>query len=99
VSELVGFDRLDRIIGFNIASCSYITTEMEPTTEQMENMELLKAIKEMIETQIRSSAAELKANQAKTDADRKERKAERKGDREEMVSKNGRQCENQSRGI
>jgi hypothetical protein len=46
VSELLGSDRLDRIIGFNIASCSYITTEMEG--EQM--MELLKAIKEIMDT-------------------------------------------------
>jgi hypothetical protein len=54
VSELVGFDRLDRIIGFKIASYSYITMEMEmePTTEQMENTEILKAIKETMETQV-----------------------------------------------
>jgi hypothetical protein len=59
-------------------------------------------IRDMMETQIGSLAAELKANQAKTDADRKadreERKAERKAHREEILEKNGRQYESHSRG-
>jgi hypothetical protein len=55
VSELLRFDQLDHIIGLNIASCSYNTTEME--REQM--TQLLKAIKEIIN-----------ATQAKTDANR-----------------------------
>jgi hypothetical protein len=59
---------LDRIIGIKIAS--YITTEMEPTTEQMEHTELLKGITKIMETPIDSLATELKSNQAMTDADR-----------------------------
>jgi hypothetical protein len=52
---------------------------MKPMTEQIENMELLKDIKEMIETQIGSLAAELTANQAKTDDDKE-------ADQEEMLA-------------
>jgi hypothetical protein len=57
MSALVGFDRLDRIFGFRIASCSFVTTEMdmEATTEQKEKTELLK----VTETQIRSLAANM----------------------------------------
>jgi DNA-directed RNA polymerase beta' subunit len=72
VSELVGFDRLDRIIGFKIASSSYITIEMD-----MDNMELLKAIKEML-AEMKSVQEEVKANQAKADTNREERNTERR---------------------
>jgi hypothetical protein len=65
--------------------------EMEQTMEQVECMELLKAVKEIMETQIDSLATELKADQAKTDAnreaDREEKKAERRANREEMLAK------------
>jgi hypothetical protein len=70
VSDLVGFDRLDQIIGFKIASYSYITIEMEG--EHM--LELLKAIKEMMDT-----------NQAKVDADQEERKAKADADQEMLA--------------
>jgi hypothetical protein len=64
--------------------------EIKPTKEQIENMELLKSIKDVIETQTGSLSAELTANQAKTDAnkeaDLEERRAERKDDREEMLA-------------
>jgi hypothetical protein len=65
---------LAQIIGLKIALSSYITMEMD-----MDNTKLLTAIKEMMETQIGSVAAnmkpmqeQMKANQAKRDA-RKDR--------------------------
>jgi hypothetical protein len=89
VSELVRFDQFDQIIGFKIASCSYVTTEMEmePTTEQIEHMELLKAIKEMMETQIGSLAVNVKSMQEDIKANQEERKAERKADREDLLER------------
>jgi hypothetical protein len=60
-----GVGWIDQIIGFKIASSSYITMEMNMDKMELlemntDKMELLKAIKEMMETQFCSLAIQLK---------------------------------------
>jgi predicted acetyltransferase len=64
VSEVVGFDRLDRIIGFKIAPSIYNGTNCGTK----KNMEVLKAMEEMVAAYLKEMTEERKS----------ERKAETK---------------------
>jgi hypothetical protein len=72
VSQLVGFDQLDQIIGFKIASYSYITTEI-----LMEKKEFPHTFKEIL-AKMDADLEERKAERKAIDADMKTIKAKQK---------------------
>jgi rubrerythrin len=95
MSELVGFGRLHRIIVFKIASCSYITTEMEMeqmTEPMMGNMlaimkEFAAKMMDKLDAHQAKMDANMKAMQEKTYANLKEMKEDMKADQKEMTAR------------